>query len=80
MARLVQEGRGGEAGYLPFSILVYIIYVIRHYARMLDSAYPPKSFDDLKKQASAIPEDAQPAIALIPDRGDGCRTPGQPMS
>lgn len=31
------------------------------FKRMLGSGYPPKSFAELKKQASAIPEQAQPA-------------------
>jgi len=44
------------------------------FKRMLGSGYPPKSFDELKKQASAIPEEAKPAIASFPKKPKPSRT------
>ena len=44
------------------------------FRRMLGSGYPPKSLDDLKKQASAIPEEAQPTAASFRKKPRPSRT------
>ena len=38
------------------------------FKRMLGSGYPPKSLDDLMKQASAVAEEGKPAIAPLPKK------------